>query len=160
MKFKLLLYIFIFSVFVSMPVLSGDIYKYIDENGTVIYTDDLSRVPDAKRKSVAKIPGSRESSGETEKDVRIQKDESLLSEKERIRNELEKTDKELQKEYTKLKEMKDRLAEKKKSLETKDEKRAYYKEVQKLNEKISDYKKRYSVFEEKVSRFNKSIKAD
>ncbi len=50
--------LFLVSLFAAVfPHLAAtEIYKYMDENGNTAYTNDISRIPPAKRNGLKKMP--------------------------------------------------------------------------------------------------------
>ena len=142
MKFK---YVFIVCFFYILSVASvyAEYYKWIDQSGTVHYTDDISTIPKDKRPDLDVYKGI-----ETDKNKNIEKDsvkqnsitaESLVVKKDELDNE-----------YDAILKKKQALVEKQKDIGQK----KYNVLVEKLNLEIQEYQKKVKAYEKLVEQYN------
>jgi predicted RNase H-like nuclease (RuvC/YqgF family) len=150
---------------------NSEYYRYTDENGTVRFTDDLTRIPEDQREAVETFasepgPGDKtEAAGvstdsgfsqETDKNDYVEEYsapagdtfESRAAELNQIQAELDKTRRALEQERLKLQSQAPGEDASSK------EKLAYRAKVDALNAKIKEYSKDLKAFEEKVEAFN------
>ena len=145
----------------------SDFYRYVDKDGTVRYTDNLSEVPAAY---LDQIKGYAET-----KDDRAPSPAPALVEKNggddaaAPPSDIEKTadfdspeilaatKAALDREYAALLQVKNALAEERETLTTADEVNAYLERVSDLNQRISSFEQRRRTFQKKVNDFNAGL---
>jgi hypothetical protein len=143
---------------------AADYYKYIDQNGNIRYTDDLSRVPENQRPDVksyeefkssntpaATAPEKDSVQPTAEKTSEV--DAGLESEGRQIK---EKKDK-LDKEYQALMKEKARLETEAKTSKTVDETVVFNQNVSKLNKEIVQYDQKRKALNAEIEAFNAKI---
>lgn len=157
----------IFLMLLSVPAIA-EFYKFIDKNGNVHYTDDLSRVPENQRSSVSEY---KEYKSDTDNEqVELQKGDikqPFPEKKKEINNSLDKTGKlleikkqKLDKEYQDLMKEKEEIEKEKKNIKTEIETRKRNEKVLALNEKIKNYEKKIKTFNAEVEAYNAKAAED
>lgn len=153
---------FMFGIYALLPgYVSADLYKYIDQTGTIVYTDDLAQVPLSQRENSLKIKeeivpqnetpvpsaeGSPSAAGKpvnsnmSEEGAALQKEQTLL-----------------ENEYRELSALNDQLEQEKALAKTRQEVSEFNIKADELNLKIEDYKKRQEAFIKKVNEYNQQL---
>lgn len=124
----------------------GEYYKYIDENGKLHFTDDLSQVPPQQRENIESFP---EIISPILPDVAPATEEKDMNRAD-LRSQLENRRKNLNEEFEALKNEEKALEELEKSAVTDEDKKNY-------NRKAVNFKLRISEYEEKRNRLNADI---
>ena len=153
----------------------SEFYKYKNESGVTIFTDDLSRVPEDQRSKVAPYEESQSYNdskvyGEYNKDHmnNIEPEEVNLTDefetneenitqdaKNLVRlQEMNKKKEELETEYQALIKEKEDFENRKTEFESQEALNAYNEKIVNLNERISDYESRRQTFSGEVDAFN------
>jgi uncharacterized coiled-coil DUF342 family protein len=157
----------ILAMFVLTPIKAkADFYKYIDKNGNIIFTDDLSKVPENQRDKVKKyheppplpqtnktvIKKTQESNTEKSQNISITSEE--ISSK---REELKKRQTRLEQEYETLMEEKAALELQKAEAKGRNEIKSYNEQVRLFSDKLTKYNKKRIALESEVSEYNETI---
>lgn len=138
----------------------AEFYRYVDEHGNVMYTDDLSNVPPDQRDKVkpyeesesASLPVEPEKaeSPETEK-------ADMTRELEKERQRLQEQEKALNQEYEDLMKMRSRLNEEKGTAVTNAQIKAYNQQIINFNRRIQAYEEKRDALANEVKSFNKKV---
>jgi chromosome segregation ATPase len=148
---------------------SAEYYRYIDKDGNVHYTDDLTAVPENQRTDINEYNEIQSNVGDHQKDEEKAKTtETLIEEKQsetkqdaydfsEIKKKLDRKKEQLEKEYKALMDEKKQFQEDKNKLKTRTAARKYNNAVLKLNEKIEDYQKRKTEFDAEVEHYNSQV---
>ncbi|MCD6271804.1 MAG: hypothetical protein J7K30_02900 [Deltaproteobacteria bacterium] len=165
---KLKLFIILIALLFSTVGAFAEFYKYIDKEGNILFTDNLSEVPQNQRPGVIEY-------GEPEKKIESSKESGYAEESAEVQPEedgpLDNTSNDpaanfnnrknaLEQEYILLKKENAELANTKKNLETKAQVESYNKKVLLMNEKIENYKKNKAELNSGIEEYNKSIQMD
>ncbi len=141
---------------------SAEYYRYIDKDGNVHFTDDLTNVPENQRTDIHEYTGFQ---GDLNDQQKAEKPRPIL-EKEQVKNKPEKNDfsdikkrldqekEKLEEEYRTLMEEKKQVAKDKNKYRSKSRARKYNKVILEFNEKIEDYERRKKLFNEEVEKYN------
>lgn len=139
----------------------ADMYRYVDNTGTVVYTDDLSVVPESQRKSAlvfedGKTKSDVDSEGQNEKDKkeRLPKKEG---DEANFGKELQKRKAFLDKELEKLQAEKARLEKERLTLKSEKQRQEYQEKAQKYNQKIKKYNQKKRQLNKKIEQFNQRL---
>jgi len=143
-------------VLAAIPV-EADFYKYVDTDGTVRFTDDLSRIPIGQRPDVkmyddvtADQPEASQMSVATQGISRenIVQDQAVEGQnRSEIKHLLEQRKDELDREYGELSSQMGQLKVESHRVKTRDDLDAYNQTMRQLNAKIAAYEKKRKIFE-------------
>jgi hypothetical protein len=168
MKFSSRWLLFIALVLFSMPA-SAEYYRYIDKNGNVHYTDDLTAVPENQRTDINEYNEIQSNVPDHQKDEgKVKPPESTMEEKSGVtqdnadnfsemKKQLDRKKEALSKEYKALMEEKKQFQEERNKLRNRTAARKYNKAVSEYNEKIADYQKRKKEFDAEVENYNNQV---
>jgi chromosome segregation ATPase len=160
MKWKALSWI-ILAIAMAQPCLAEEFYRYVDQHGNVLFTDDLSKVPPEQRDKVTAYEQSesRPDTGPTEKNGDNSAAPAAVKEKrDQERSRLEAMGQELDKEYQNLTEERDRLAKEKDQSVTNAQIKEYNKKIGAFNERIKAYEEKRTAYTDAVKEFNAKLK--
>jgi DNA repair exonuclease SbcCD ATPase subunit len=148
---------------------SAEYYKYIDKDGNVHYTDDLTAVPESQRTDINEyneIQSSgvdRQKGEETVKSpdtsMEIKKTETKQGEFDfsEMKKQLDLKKEALNEEYKALMNQKKQFQEKKEQLKSRTAAMKYNKSVSEFNERLEDYQQRKKEFDAEVERYNDQV---
>ncbi len=148
---------------------SAEYYKYIDKDGTVHYTDDLTAVPENQRTNINEYNEIQSNGIDGQKEEKKTKTpESSIEEKQTDRKQgtndfsemkkhLDRKKEALDEEYKTLMDEKEQFQEEKNKLRTRPAAKKYNKAVSEFNKKIEDYEQRKKEFDAEVERYNKQV---
>jgi hypothetical protein len=148
---------------VMIPVASAgaDFYRYTDQHGNVIYTDDINQVPDAQRTN-ARIaddesltpPGSAASA--TSPDAGSLPDKAMDD----LKGELEQLEGlrlKLKQEFNSLAKENTRLKAKQKTAVTPAQRKAFNKEVVSYNTRFQAYKQKEAAYKSRLEKYYRQV---
>ncbi len=154
-----------------LPWTHAELYKYVDENGVVSYTDDYSEVPKSDRDAmdvIEEFESTEEDGSATGKDALSKKEvnEKDIKGKEvdstknldAMRDKLNNTKKELDKEYNALNIQKAKLAQEEKQAKSKEELLKYNENVNSFNKSLEAYSEKSKNYQKQAKEFNKQVK--
>lgn len=148
---------------------SAEYYKYIDKDGNVHYTDDLTNVPENQRTDINEYTGFQSDSYDQQKDKQKTEKPQPLVEKKEVKNKQDTNDfseikkrldnekEKLEAEYSALMTEKKEISENKNKYRSKSRAKKYNKVILEFNEKIEDYERRKKVFNAEVEEYNKRL---
>lgn len=148
---------------------SAEYYRYIDKDGNVHYTDDLTNVPENQRTDINEYTGFQGDPYDQQKDEQKAEKPPSLIEKEQVKNKPDKNDfseikkrldqekEKLAEEYRALMEEKKEIAKNKNKYRSKSRAKKYNKVILGFNDKIEDYERRKKLFNEEVEKYNKQV---
>ncbi len=166
---NLLILLFLNIIFWVSFDATAKFYKYQDANGQVLYTDDLSKVPENQRTQVDSYielkPGLQETTNSENKDSQNsaetdtnQTDQEDSDDADSQKKYLEEKKKNLDLEYQTLMKEKGNLNSSKKNITKKPEIIEYNKKIADFNVKIQSYEKNRQELAEKINEYNIMIK--
>jgi exonuclease VII large subunit len=157
----------------SLPLwASAEFYRYIDENGNIHYTDDLSTVPENQQSDIYEYGESQRNEYDNqENEQSAVKSKPLFEEKQtqdqnetddltETKRRLDRKKEEFDKEYKALMQERARIAKDNKNLKSRSAAKKYNKSISKFNEKIADYETRKKVFDAEVEEYNARVQKD
>ncbi|MBI5578769.1 MAG: DUF4124 domain-containing protein [Deltaproteobacteria bacterium] len=177
---KLTCTIVIVFLLLAGPV-TAQIYRYIDKNGDLRFTDDLNKVPAEQRPNIRKYkeleagpaPSSKEAVRAIEKSPAASAEPTAIHVQgaaataadgtvsiEDLRARIERMKGQLEAEYLTLAKEKDALAKGKDSKRTREEQVGYNKSVDAFNQRAVNYEKRCSLLNKLADEYNAYVLAE
>ncbi|MBL0731471.1 MAG: hypothetical protein JJW03_01250 [Desulfosarcina sp.] len=165
---KLKFFVILVALLFSTVTAFANFYKYVDKEGNILFTDNLSEVPKNQRPGVIEYDepenktNSSKESGYAEKAAKIQPEEDrpVDNTSDDPAADFDNRKKALEHEYILLKEENTELANTKKNLKTNAEIERYNKKALLIKEKIEKYKKNEAELNAEIEKYNKSIRMD
>ncbi len=148
---------------------SAEYYKYIDKDGNVHYTDDLTAVPESQRTDINEYNEIQSSGVDRQKDEKAVKSSDTSVGKEQtetkqdnfdfseMKKKLDLKKKALKEEYKTLMDQKKQFEKEKEKLRNRTAAKRYNKSVSEFNEKLEDYQQRKKEFDAEVERYNQQV---
>ena len=148
---------------------SAEYYRYIDKDGNVHYTDDLTNVPENQRTDINEYTGFQGGPYDQQKDEQEIEKKPPILDKEQVKSgqdtadfsetkkRLDQVKEKLEAEYSALMAEKKEIAENKNKYRSKSRAKKYNKIILKFNEKIEDYERRKKLFNEDVEKYNQRV---
>ncbi len=163
-KFFLIIIVgILFSVW--LPPVYAELYKYVDENGVVSYTDDYSKVSKPAQKSMEVInevqtyeednEAIQDKSSSQKKDIIDNGSDKSIDD---VRAELDQEKKELDNEFKILSVEQENLMQANLDDMTDNEKIQYNEKVTKFNSSLKIYTERSEAYKKRAEEFNNRIK--
>jgi hypothetical protein len=162
-------WIILISIVLFSMSASADYYRYIDKDGNVHYTDDLTNVPENQRTDINEYTGYQNDSNDQEKDERKEETPQPLLEQEQVKNkpdmdkfseikkQLDQKKKKLDEEYKALMEERKNIEKNKNKYRSKSQAKKYNKAILEFNGKIEDYERRKNLFNKEVEEYNERV---
>ena len=139
-------------VLVSLPLAYAELYKYIDENGTVSYTDNLSKASEFSKKAIEVINEISTEKTEQKEDI----EDAQIKESGQTKT-IQELKTNLDQEYSSCTIEQDKLVQEKETIKTNEEKIEFNKKVEELNKRIEAYTEKNKAYQKLVDEYNKSI---
>lgn len=161
-KSKSIIIILLWICLVSPYPAPAEIYRYVDENGIVVYTDKLNDVPIDQRKGENRVKEvktapvaieaatPKKSGPDLEEKKQLEKEQQDLSGIQALNS----RGQELEQEYERLVNKKQALQNQKAAIKTGQDLAEYRGKLKALNGEIKDFEKRRKAFETEVNNFN------
>lgn len=149
-------------VFLMCSPAAAEFYRYEDEHGNVIFTDDLSKVPVEKRASAQSYDDAAETPKLPTRAKETANDQQKSDTLEAIRAEgdrLQSVREELDKEYNALSEENTKLREEQKAAVTPEQIRQVNKKVVSFNTRFQAYQKRSDAYKAQLEAYNQRVEA-
>ena len=167
-RWIILISILISIVLFSMSA-SAEYYRYVDKDGNVHYTDDLTSIPENQRTDINEYTGFQDGSSDQETDEQKEETPQPLLEKEQVKNkpdtdkfseikkQLDQKKEKLDEEYKALMEEREYIEKNKNKYRSNSQTKKYNKAILEFNGKIEDYEKRKNLFNKEVEEYNERV---
>ncbi len=136
--------------------LAAKYYRYVDKDGVVTYTDDLTQIPEAGRRSAETFKEEQPAQEQIIQETGVADEAS--KEELSTYQELRKLKAELDNEYGMLESDKKELLEEKNRLITKGDIEAYNSRIDILNRQIKAFEAKRERFQSKLDAYKKTVK--
>lgn len=163
MKMRFCLLVWLFLV-IALPHAEADFYRYVDEHGNVLYTDDLSKVPVEQRDKAQSYEDSQSPAPPAVKETKTDESQNDLSPAvggslENERQSIQAREKALNDEYNSLMKERTALDQEKQDAVTPDQIKAYNQKIVEFNARIQAYEEKRAVYADQVAAFNDKLKS-
>ena len=167
-RWIILISILISIVLFSMSA-SAEYYRYVDKDGNVHYTDDLTSIPESQRTDINEYTGFQGGSSDQVKDEQKEETPQPLLEEEQAKNkpdmdkfseikkQLDQKKEKLDEEYKALMKKRKDIEKNKNKYRSKSQAKKYNKAILEFNAKIEDYEKRKNLFNKEVEEYNERV---
>lgn len=145
---------------VAPPLWAAEFYRYVDKQGNVLFTDDLSNVPPELRENVTTYEKSETEEPAEKQSEAPKKAEGDNQAQKQSRQRLEAMGKELDQEYGKLLDERKLLDEEKNKAVTNAQIKTYNQKIVEFNTRIKAYDEKRKAYGEEVKQFNAQLKND
>ena len=142
-------------VLMSFSLAYSDLYKYVDENGVVSYTDNYSKISGSSKKDIEVI--DEISTEETEQKEDIEDVQAKEPGQTKTIQELNLIKTNLDQEYSSCTIEQDKLVQEKEKIKTNEEKIEFNKKVKELNKRIEAYTEKNKAYQKLIDEYNNSI---
>ncbi len=165
--------IFIIISFLMFSVsAAAEFYKYVDEEGTVRFTDDINQVPAAQRakirsyiESVSEAPPEPEATQENQTDQAAADQQTNFPDRSDdeqesfadAKKQIEKLKSEIDQEYAAFLKEKEQLAKEKGQAKTRAQIIEYNKKVERMNKRVKAYEEKGKAYKAQVDAYNERI---
>jgi hypothetical protein len=148
---------------------SAEYYKYIDKDGNVHYTDDLTAVPESQRTDINEYNEIQSSGVDRQKDENAVESPDTSTGKEQtetkqgefdfseMKKQLDLKKEALNEEYKTLMDERKQFEKDKEKLRNRTAAKRYNKAVSEFNERLEDYQQRKKEFDAEVERYNDQV---
>ena len=161
--------------FISLTLLlfsisaSAEYYKYIDKDGNVHYTDDLTAVPESQRTDINEYNEIQSNGVDRQKDEKaLDVPEPSIEEKQgqtkenafdfsEMKKQLDIKKEALNEEYKKLMDERKQFEIEKEKLRNRTAAKRYNKAISEFNERLENYQQRKKEFDAEVERYNDQV---
>ena len=164
---KLKLFVILITLLFSTAAVFAEFYKYVDKEGNILFTDNLSEVPQNQRPVVAEYDETKNQTDESKKSGYAKETAENQPEEESVDNtnndpvvDFNNRKKALEQEHILMEKENAELANIKKNLKTKAQIESYNKKVLSMNEKIKNFTKNRTKLNTEIEEYNKSIQMD
>jgi len=160
---KLKFFVILIMLLFSTAAAFAEFYKYVDKEGNILFTDNLSEVPQKQRPVVAEYDETKnqtDSSKKSEYAEETGEEESVGNTSNYPAVDFNNRRKALEQEHILMKKENAEIANIKKNLKTKAEIESYNKKVLLMKEKIRKFQKNQTKLNTEIEKYNKSIQID
>lgn len=159
MKIKCIVVALLVLLIYSQPV-TAEFYRYKDQHGNVLYTDDLSKIPADQREKAKAYEAAQSSDDETAQPEATPTEDAKAIKETDERQMLKQQEEALNKEYEGLIKERNALDEEKKSAVTPDQIKEYNQKIVDFNTRIQAYEEKRAAYAEKVDAYNAKLKVE
>lgn len=156
---KIFIFILYFIIF-SQSMYAGEYYKYINENGVVSFTDDISKIPKEQRNKIEVTKTLNNKSSDKQEDSSIKEAEEAGTDADADKNlenelqQLKKIKAELDKESSEINRESIKLIEEKKLIKENKDIKEYNIKIEALNKKTNIYQAKQVEYLKRVNAYN------
>ena len=161
MRYGLVVWLFLA---IALPHADADFYRYVDEHGNVLYTDDLSKVPVEQRDKAQSYEDSQSPAPPAVKEAKTEGSQldpspTVGGNLENERQSIQAREKALNDEYNSLMKERNALDQEKQDAVTPDQIKAYNQKIVEFNARIQAYEEKRAVYADQVAAFNEKLKS-
>ncbi len=144
-------------VLISLSSANAKLYKYVDENGVVSYTDNYSKASGSSKNEVEELDEILTEEIEQKADKNNKEDFQKKKPGQASIKELNLLKIELDQEYNFCTIEKNKLDQEKEKIKTNEEKIEFNKKVKELNKRIEAYTEKNKAYQKLIDEYNNSI---
>ncbi|RJQ85687.1 MAG: DUF4124 domain-containing protein [Desulfobacteraceae bacterium] len=154
------------AAFLAIIMLTGftpaaaEFYRYVDQHGNILYTDDLNNVPADRRGTVQSYEEAPNAVSPEQNPPESKPDSAgnTMEAMENERKQLEQQEKDLNKEYDELVKRRGELDQEKEKAVTADHIKSYNQQITDFNARVRAYEEKRGIHTSKVNTFNNRLK--